>query len=156
MKKIDKVVLKETVYIALSVLVLSMLLQAIFLIIGKWDITVLFGNLLSAVAAVLNFFFMGLTVQSCISKDEKERKQTMKASNAIRMLGLFVVGLTGLLLPVFNTIAVIVPFFFPRIAINFRPLFSKVLDDKVQVNTNEANESNLEEEVVVKWEDENE
>ena len=46
-KKIDPTVLKETGYIAAWVLVFSALTQAIFLMIGKWDITVLLGNLLS-------------------------------------------------------------------------------------------------------------
>lgn len=55
MKKVDKTVLRETGYIALFVILLSVLMQAVFLIIGKWDYTVLLGNLLSA-AAVGNFF----------------------------------------------------------------------------------------------------
>lgn len=152
MKKIDKVVIKETIYIALSVLVLSMLLQGVFLIINKWDITVLYGNLLSGVAAILNFFVMGLTVQSCVGKDEKQTRQTMKASNAMRMLGLFVVGLVGLLLPVFNTITVIIPLFFPRIAINFRPLFSKIMDEEVVIN----NKEQTEEDTSKNWEEDNE
>ena len=47
-KKVDAVVMKETRYIAIAVLLCSMLMQAVFLIIGKWDYTVLLGNLLGA------------------------------------------------------------------------------------------------------------
>ena len=76
----------------------------------------------------------------------------MKASNAMRMLGLFVVGLVGLLLPVFNTITVIIPLFFPRIAINFRPLFSKIMDEEVVIN----NKEQTEEDTSKNWEEDNE
>ena len=46
MKKIDRTVLTETGYIALSVLILSALMQAVFLAVGAWDGAVLLGNLL--------------------------------------------------------------------------------------------------------------
>lgn len=71
MKKIDEAVLKETKFIAVSVLILSALMEAVFLIIGKWDITVLFGNLLGGGFAILNFFLMGLTVQNAVTKKKK-------------------------------------------------------------------------------------
>ena len=56
MKKIDATVLKETKYILFWALILSALMQAVFLIIRQWDYTVLLGNLLSGGSAVLNFF----------------------------------------------------------------------------------------------------
>ena len=56
--KIDPTVRKETLYIGVAVLILSALMEAVFLIIGKWDYTVLLCNLLSGCAAVLNFFLM--------------------------------------------------------------------------------------------------
>ena len=58
MKKIDPVVIKETKYIAYFVIILSIAMEAVFLILRKWDVTVLLGNILSASAAVLNFLFM--------------------------------------------------------------------------------------------------
>ncbi len=45
--KIDAIVRRETIYIAVWVGILSLLMEAVFLIIGKWDYTVLLGNLLS-------------------------------------------------------------------------------------------------------------
>lgn len=72
MKNIDQTVRKETCYIALSVLILSLFMESIFLIIGRWNYTVLLGNALSAAVAILNFFFMGLTVQGQYKK--KKRK----------------------------------------------------------------------------------
>ena len=56
MKKVDSTIIKETIFVASVTLVLSALMQSVFLIIGKWDYDVLLGNLLGGVAAVLNFF----------------------------------------------------------------------------------------------------
>ncbi len=115
--------LQETAYIAVWTLILSAVMQAVFLIIRMWDYTVILGTLLGAAANLLNFFLMALTVQKALEKEEKEAKQTMKLSHTMRMLMLFVAALLGILLPCFNTIASIIPFFFTRIAIMFRPLF---------------------------------
>lgn len=125
MKKIDEVVLKETKYIAAWVVVLSLLLQSIFLIMGKWNYTVLLGNLLSGGIGIINFLLMGLTVQSAVDKDKKEAATAMKASLTLRTFILFAAAAIGVLLPVFDTWAVLVPLFFPRIAVAFRPVFEK-------------------------------
>ena len=125
MKKIDETVLKETKYIAAWIFIFSVLMQAVFLVISEWNYTVLLGNILSAVFSVLNFFLMGLTVQKALDKDEKEAKSLVKVSQLYRSLMILVVTVIGVALPCFNTVAVIVPVFFPRIAIAMRPLFDK-------------------------------
>lgn len=128
MQKTDTTVKRETVYIGIAVAVLSALLQAVFLIIGKWDYTVLTGNLLSGFFAVLNFFLMGRTVQSAVLKEEKEAKTAIKASQSLRLVMLFAVAAVGVLLPCFHTLAVLIPLLFPRIAIALHPLFHKQID----------------------------
>lgn len=125
MRSIDPVVKKETKYIAAWVLVLSALLQAVFLIIGRWDVSVLLGNLLSGVAVVANFFAMALTVARAVDKDKKDAAQMMKLSSTARMLVLFIVVIIGALLDCFNLWAVLVPLLFPRIGIAFRSLFDR-------------------------------
>ena len=131
MKKIDATVLKETRYILLWVLLLSALMEAVFLIVGSctsffsWDYTVLLGNLLGGAAGVLNFLLMGITIQKAIQKNEKEAKTAMKVSQLYRFFLLVVIVIIGVILPCFNTWTVIIPIFFPRIAIAFRPLFDK-------------------------------
>lgn len=125
MKKLDPVVAKETIYIAVSSLILSILLQSIFLIIGKWDYTILLGNILGYIAAVGNFLIMGLSVQKAVEMDAKDAKARLKASQSFRMLFLFIIAVVGYAVPVFNTIAVVIPFLFPRVAISLRPLFNK-------------------------------
>ena len=107
------------------VIVLSVLMEAVFLILGKWDLTVLWGNLLGGGTAVLNFFLMGLGVQNSLGKEDKDAKTTIRLSQLYRNMMLIVVALIGLLVSVFHSWAVIVPLFFPRIAIAFHPLFHK-------------------------------
>lgn len=125
MKQVDAAVRRETLYIAAWVLVMSVLMQAVFLVIGRWDYTVLLGNLLGGGAAVGNFFLMGLTVQSAVNKEEKDAATAMKASQKWRLLLLLVVGVVGVVLPCFNTWALLIPLFFPRVAVAFRPVFNK-------------------------------
>lgn len=125
MTKIDKTVRKETGYIAVWVLLFSMVMQAVFLILRKWDYTVLLGNLLSGAVVILNFLLMGITVQKAVGKEEKEAKNLMKLSLSLRTLLLFAVVGTGVALSCFSVWTAIIPLFFPRIAIAFRPLFDK-------------------------------
>ena len=126
MKKIDSAVMRETRYIALFVLALSVIMQAVFLLIGRWDKTVLFGNLFIGFAVVLNFFLMGLFVQKAVALEPKEAKKTVQTSMALRNVMMFAFLATAVLLPkVFNIWASLIPVVFPRIAIAFAPLFGK-------------------------------
>lgn len=130
MKKISRTILKETAYIAVFVIILSVLMQSIFLIIGKWDLKVLFGNILGAAAAILNFLLLGLTVQKAVTQDEKKASVTMKFSQMLRMLMMFAIAIivfciNKYALQIFNLIAVVIPYIFPRIAIALLPAFRK-------------------------------
>ena len=119
MKKIDSTVLRETTFIAVVSLLFSCLLQVVFLAIGQWDFTVLFGNLLGCGAAILNFFFMGYSIQISLEKSPKNANKTMRLSQSLRLLFLFLVALFGC----FNVVAVVIPFLFPRVAVMIRALF---------------------------------
>ena len=123
MQKVDATVIKETKYIALWVFILSVLMQAVFLVIGKWDYNVLLGNLLGAAGAVLNFFLMGITVQKALGREEKEARALMKTSQIYRNLMVLVIVVIGVVF--FNIWASVIPIFFARIAIMLRPMFDK-------------------------------
>lgn len=125
MKKFDPTVLKETVYIAAFGLIFSALMEAVYLIIGAWDYTVILGNLLGYAASVLNFFLMAYTVQLSVGAEEDEAKKKVKLSQSLRMLMLVVFAAVGGIFKCFNLVAVLVPLLFPRIAILFRPLFKQ-------------------------------
>ena len=125
MIKIDPTVKKETIFIACGILILSVLMQAVFLILNKWDYTVLLGNLLSGGASLLNFFLLGLTVQKAVAKSEDDAKKVMQVSRLYRMFFMVVVAVIGVAAPIFSIWAVIIPMFFTRIVIAFRPLLDK-------------------------------
>lgn len=122
LEKLDKTVRKETLYIAIWVGILSLLMEAIFLIIGKWSLSVLLGNIWSAAVGISNFLILGIGVQIAVTKkDENEAKKIIKISHTFRSLGLVVLSILGAYL--FDLWAVIIPLLFPRIAVFFRPKF---------------------------------
>lgn len=123
MRGVDPTVKRETYYIGTWVLILSAVTQAVFLIIGKWNYTVLLGNLLSAALAIGNFLLLGLTVQKAVEKDVADAKTFMKMSHSLRNVLFFVVIVLGIVLPFFSTWTVVIPVFFPRVAMLFRPWF---------------------------------
>lgn len=125
MERIDKIVLRETKYIALWTVIFSVIMQAVFLIIGKWDVTVILGNILGDVAVVLNFFLMGLTVQKAVEKEEKEAKSLIRTSQTARLFMMFLFVVIGVTAPIFNTWSSIIPLIFPRIAVAIKPIADK-------------------------------
>ena len=127
MEKPNDTVRRESLYVALFTLILCMLMNAVFLVIRRWSFPVLWGTLLGGGSSCLNFFAMGLSLQKAMQKsdDTAAVKGMMRASQSIRMVILFAVAALGAMLDVFNTAAVLIPLFFPRIAIAFQPLLEK-------------------------------
>ena len=125
MSKIDATVQKETKFVALVAFILSLLMQGGFLIAGFWDYTVISGNLLGYIAAVGNFLLLGLTVQKAIGKEEKEIKRLVAFSQYGRLLILLLVALIANFVSIFNLVATVIPFIFPRIAVMIRPYVKK-------------------------------
>jgi len=134
MKKIDTVVLKETRYIAIMAFIFSLILQSVFLISGKWDYTVLLGNILGYIVAVGNFFLLGLTVQKALEKDPNDAKNYIKASQSARLLCMFLLAVIGFVIPVFNILSMVITYLFPRLAIAFRPVFYREGEEKNNEN----------------------
>ena len=139
--KLDKTIYKETAYIAIWTLIFSVLMNAVFLVVKKWDLTVLWGNLLSFAGGVLNFFLLGVTVQKALNFEEKKAKNAMKLSQSLRLLMTFVIAVVGVVLKCFNTVAVLVPLIFPRIAIAMRPLFDKKTSKGGEISGNGQDDS---------------
>lgn len=127
--KVNKTVINETKYIAYFVVIFSVLMQAIFLIIGKWHYSVLLGNVWGAAVAVGNFFAMGLYVQKAVSQEEDEAKKTIKTSYSVRMAAVLLLTIVGVVIPIFHFVTVVVPLVFPSIAIFLRPLIDKKSKD---------------------------
>ena len=76
----------------------------------------------SSTIAIVNFLLMGITVQKALSKEENDARKVIKVSQSLRNLGMFVLLGIGIVLPCFDTIALIIPVFFPRIAVFMRAI----------------------------------
>ena len=142
--KIQPAVIRETKKIAFGTGILTVLMVAVFLILRRFDWTVITGALLGCAAAVGNFFLMALTVQKAademkpipqpeapeddpdpdgdekeapLSEDAKRGKQRIQLSYTLRMFGLGAIAILGVTLPWFQSVAVLLPMLFPRIVI---------------------------------------
>lgn len=126
--KIEPAVKLETKHIAIGVAVMSVIMELVFLVIGKFDYTVLLGNLLGGGYAIFNFFLMALAVQKSIHRDTPEEAKLMiQNSYTKRLLLLVAVLIVGFKLPYFHWVAVAVPLLFPRITIFVKtlPIFQR-------------------------------
>ena len=126
MSKMDPAVKKETGYIAFWVVLLSVLMEAVFLIIRQWDWSVLLGNLGGAAAAIGSFFLLAVTVSKAVSSGKpEEASKRVKASAGLRLIGMG--GICALMIGVFhaNVYATVIPLLFPRIGLMFRPMIDR-------------------------------
>lgn len=132
MIKPQKAVIDNTKYIALFTAILSVIMQAVFVILKKWDYTVLTGNVLGAAASVFNFFVMALFVQAAVEKEQKDAKNLLRLSQTVRFLFLIIIAVIGISVPVFNSITTVVSFLFPQFAVTLYPIFfrNKEEEDK--------------------------
>ncbi len=143
--KINQTVRRETAYIAVWVLLLSALMQAVFLILRMWNIGVLLGNVLTGAISIFNFLLLGVTVQKAVEREEKDAKSLMKLSQTLRMLMIFVALVIVVALPVFDTWASIIPLFFTRIALMFRPMFGHMEDEASVLSSSAAENTQIRE-----------
>ena len=126
MAKIDPVIQKETLRIALGVGLGTVAMLVVFFLLGKFDVTVLWGAILGGGFAVLNFFLLGLSVQYTTSQENTKKAQSfMQMSYSFRLLLSAAVILIGILFPCFHWVAVVIPLIFPRLVILILGLKSK-------------------------------
>ncbi len=115
--KIEKAVLRETAYVAIGTVALSCVMEAVFLLLKLWEPAVLFGNLLGALAAILNFFLMGLGIQKIVSSGTDKPENKVRLYMTLRMFMVAAFLVIGGVVPCFNLFAVVIPLFFPQITI---------------------------------------
>ena len=68
MKKSNLVPIKETAFIALGELVVSLLIIGVFLIIQKYDYTVLTGVILGSAVIIINFLVMSILISRALDE----------------------------------------------------------------------------------------
>ena len=134
--KIDKIVLKETAFVGAWILIFSAIMEAVFLIIGKWDYTVLLGNLLSGVMGTVNMLLLGMTVQRALASGDQKHAVTMiRSSQAVRLLVMAGVCILGATLDCFNLWATLIPLLFPRLAMIIRQIMLRKVTRAVKAMT---------------------
>ena len=130
MKKPDRAVRTQTARVALGVAALVALMLIVYAVIGRLSGPVVLGGVYAGLLGVLNFFIMGLMVQSITERmAEKERSEQeiadmsiqmqnrMKISYNMRMIGLFALLVLGIAVFRFDPLATILPSVFPSIVI---------------------------------------
>ena len=122
----DPAVKKETGYAALWVLLLSLVMEGVFLVLRAWSPAVLLGNLGGGAAALGNYLLLGLTVSRALSSGKpEEAARRVKATATLRLVGC--AGVCALLVGLLktNVYATVLPLLFPRVGLAFRPLVDR-------------------------------
>ncbi|MBQ8073513.1 MAG: hypothetical protein IJ231_07085 [Clostridia bacterium] len=125
MKKLDPTVKKETAYAALWVLALSLLMEAVFLLLRRWSPAVLGGNAVGAAVAIGNYLLIGITVARAVGSPADRVAMRVRASMTGRLLGSAAICALAVGLLHTNVYATVIPLLFPRIGIAFRPMIDR-------------------------------
>lgn len=129
--RVLEVTRRETGRIACGVLAFSAVMELVFVLLRRWDLTVLWGNLLGGGWAVLNFFLLGLTVQKMADEpDQKRAKLKQQGSYSGRMLLTLGIIILAVQAPVFSWPAAVIPLLFPRLTILVMQMLGMYKPDK--------------------------
>ena len=122
---------KEAGYIAAGTVVLSALVQIVWAVFFKYDLSVFLGGLWGGTFAVVNFVLMGLTVQKVAREsDQQAAKRRMQASYQMRMILIILATVLAIIVPGISWVMAVISLFFPRLTILVMPLFRPDLRKK--------------------------
>ena len=118
-----KIVYHETGIVATGVAVCTAVMVLIFVLLGKFSLSVLWGGLAGAVISIGNFFFMA--VGKAEAQDVKGGTILVRNSYILRLLVLFVILFACAKSGVFNLIALVLPLVFVRPTLTVAEFFRK-------------------------------
>ena len=119
--RINETVRRETSYVLIWVLILSVLMEAVFLVIGAWELPVLWGNLIGDFAAVMNFALLALTVTKAVDAGLTDKlQQKIHATKSLRMLGMVVICVLAIALLKTNPYSTLIPLIFPSVGLKVK------------------------------------
>lgn len=130
--KLQDAVKKETTFMAIGCAVCCVVTVLVFALLHvffpetvPFDYKVILGTVLGSAVATGNFFWMAVTVQKVSAcEDDDKAKSIMRTSFRYRTLAQLVWGVAAIFVPFINTVAGIVPLFFPGIVIKVRGIVS--------------------------------
>ncbi len=130
-------VIKETIHIAIGTVVMSAIMVVVFVLVGQFSLSVVWGTLTGLITAVGNFFLMAMNVQSVTTNLDpndsdamKQAKLKMRASYSKRMLFMAAILVASIKLIGSNWIAAMLPLFFPRVTILVMQIIAKLKPTK--------------------------
>lgn len=116
--KLQPAVKKETLRIAAGTAIGVAVMLLVFTLLGRMSGPVALSGILGGLVAVVNFLFLGITVQRVAAQQEDARgRKIMQLSYNVRMLLMLVWIILAVALPVFNWVAAALPLLFPRLTI---------------------------------------
>ena len=124
-----KIVYHETGIVAIGVTVCTAVMMLVYALLGRFELSVLWGGLTGAVLSIGNFFLMALGTSLAADKaenqDVKGGSLLVRNSYMLRLLGLFVVLILCAKTEVFNLIALVLPLVFVRPTLTVVEFFRK-------------------------------
>ena len=117
---------KNLLKISVGSIVCSAIVAAVFIIIGQFDLSVVFGLLIGLVLSIGNFYAMSVTVAKALETgDENEAKKRIRNSYLIRTGIMVAVIAVSIIVKQINPIPVLLSVFYVRLTIFITGLFEK-------------------------------
>ena len=124
-----KLIIRQTMLIALGQLVCCGIMTALFSAAGKYQTSVLLGAAVGAALATLNFFIMAMAANFAADKaeaqDVKGGQMLIQMSYMGRLIGLFAILAVCAKSGFFNPLALVLPLAFTRPILTITELFKK-------------------------------
>lgn len=124
-----KIVYCETGIVAIGVAVCTAVMMLVYALLGRFDLSVLWGSLAGAVLSIGNFFFMAvgasLAADKAENQDVKGGSLLVRNSYMVRLLILLIVLIACAKSGVFNLIALVIPLLFVRPTLTVAEFFRK-------------------------------
>lgn len=117
MKELSKDIRQELAWVAAALLIGDGLICAVFALLHRFDYTVVLGALWGSVFAFLNLFLLARRVQRIAAGSEEEQalaQRQLKSSYFGRIMIMAFAIVSGIIVPWFHYIAVLVPFLVPQ------------------------------------------
>lgn len=122
-------VLKETLTVAIGQAIGVGLMIAVFALVGKFSMSVVWGGLAGGILATLNFLVMAIAAGVAADKAEKQEvaagQKIVQLSYIGRMVGMFVVLFICARTQVFHLLALVIPLVFTRPILGISEIFNR-------------------------------
>lgn len=122
-------VYRQTVAVALGQMICVGMMVGIFVLLGKFQLSVLWGGLAGALIAIANFFIMSLCADIAADKAEAQDvsggQKLIQLSYTGRMIGLFLILFLCAKSGFFHLVALVIPLAFTRPVLTVSELLKK-------------------------------